>query len=130
MTSLSTLIFLFGEMWKSGSNVPSIHIDDHTVYISRSGFSTLLMPSSVRTELRGPALHYTRVVGGGDRARTGLRVDRGCGVGACRDGVVVGRVWASYLHLHALGSDRWADGFLAMAHEYAGERAGAEAAWA
>jgi cobyrinic acid a,c-diamide synthase len=54
---------------------------------------------------------------------TVLAVERGCGLGAGRDGIVKGTVWASYLHLHALGAPRWADGFLGMAARFAAERA-------
>ena len=41
-----------------------------------------------------------------------------------RDGLSVGRVWASYLHLHALGSPTWASSFVALARTYRQERSG------
>jgi len=76
------------------------------------------------TSLAGHEFHYSRVVAGADAASTVLAVERGCGIGAGRDGIVKGTVWASYLHLHALGTPGWADGFLGMATRCAAERAG------
>jgi cobyrinic acid a,c-diamide synthase len=75
------------------------------------------------TRLAGHEFHYSRVVAGADASSTVLAVERGCGLGAGRDGIVKGTVWASYLHLHALGAPRWADGFLGMAARFAAERA-------
>ena len=80
--------------------------------------------------LAGHEFHYSQVVGGDDRERTVLGVERGTGVGGGRDGIVNGRVWASYLHLHALATPGWADGFLRLASEFAAERAGSAVAWA
>ena len=80
------------------------------------------------TRLVGHEFHYSRVIAGGDRARTVLRVERGTGVGEQRDGITSGRVFASYLHLHAGATPGWADGFLALASRYAGERGTSTAA--
>ncbi len=80
------------------------------------------------TELRGHEFHYSRVVsGGGERV---LEVRRGCGLGGGRDGLVNGRVWASYLHLHAGATPDWAEGFLALARAHAAEQSAPKAAWA
>jgi cobyrinic acid a,c-diamide synthase len=80
------------------------------------------------TRLVGHEFHYSRLVGGPDRERSVLRVERGTGIGNERDGISVGRVFASYLHLHAGASPGWADGFLAQAAQYAAERDGSTAA--
>jgi len=82
------------------------------------------------TELRGHEFHYSRVIDGSDRGRTVLAVRRGTGLGDGRDGVVRGRVWTSYLHLHSLATPTWADGFLDLAVGFAGEQVGAATAWA
>jgi cobyrinic acid a,c-diamide synthase len=58
--------------------------------------------------LRGHEFHYSRVVQGEDRSAAVLRLERGTGLGEGRDGIAVGNVWASYLHLHALGTPSWA----------------------
>jgi cobyrinic acid a,c-diamide synthase len=79
-------------------------------------------------ELRGHEFHYSHLVAGGDLDRTVLTVERGTGSGDGRDGIVKGRVWASYLHLHALATPRWAEGFLRLAAQHAAERAGSEVA--
>jgi cobyrinic acid a,c-diamide synthase len=88
-------------------------------------------PYFVRGEqLAGHEFHYSHIVSGKDLNRTVLEVSRGTGCGNGRDGIVKGRVWASYLHLHALGSPSWADGLLNTAMHFAAERAAARAAWA
>ena len=74
------------------------------------------------TRLRGHEFHYSRVVSGNDSGATTLRLDRGRGVGSGRDGLVKDRVWASYLHLHALGAPAWATSFAALARIYHRER--------
>ncbi len=77
------------------------------------------------TTLRGHEFHYSRVVAGSDRPASVLRLERGTGLGEGRDGIVVGNVWASYLHLHALGTPAWAPALVALASAARRERAGA-----
>jgi cobyrinic acid a,c-diamide synthase len=74
------------------------------------------------TRLRGHEFHYSRVVGGEDAAATTLRLLRGRGVGGGRDGLAKGSVWASYLHLHALGTPSWATSLTELARSYRAER--------
>jgi len=74
------------------------------------------------TRMRGHEFHYSRVVAGADAGATMLSLRRGRGVGMNRDGLVVGRVWASYLHLHALGCPEWAEALTRLAREYRLER--------
>jgi cobyrinic acid a,c-diamide synthase len=66
-------------------------------------------------EIRGHEFHYSRVTGGADAARTAIALGKGGGIGAGRDGVVKGNVFASYVHVHAASSDLWADGLVAAA---------------
>lgn len=61
----------------------------------------------VGTELRGHEFHYSRVVGGRDAERAVCELERGKGLDGIHDGIVKDRVWASYLHLHALGAPDW-----------------------
>jgi cobyrinic acid a,c-diamide synthase len=68
----------------------------------------------VGTRLRGHEFHYSRPIAG-DIPPTVLQIERGTGLGASRDGIVTGRVWGSYLHLHALGAPGWATGLVAAA---------------
>jgi cobyrinic acid a,c-diamide synthase len=72
--------------------------------------------------LRGHEFHYSRPRGGGDRSATVLRLERGTGLGDGRDGLVSGRVWASYVHLHALGTPAWAPSLVRLARLHQGER--------
>jgi cobyrinic acid a,c-diamide synthase len=76
------------------------------------------------TRLAGHEFHYSRVVAGEDAGQTVLSVERGRGVGDGRDGIVRGSVWASYLHLHALATLGWSEGFLRMAACHHAERSG------
>jgi cobyrinic acid a,c-diamide synthase len=74
------------------------------------------------TRLAGHEFHYSRVVGGADAGATALHLQRGQGVGGGRDGLTRGRVWASYLHLHALGVPGWANTFVDLARANSRER--------
>jgi cobyrinic acid a,c-diamide synthase len=76
------------------------------------------------TRLVGHEFHYSRVIAGEDAERTVLSVERGCGVGGARDGIVKGSVWASYLHQHALATPGWSEGFLNLAACHHAERSG------
>jgi len=80
------------------------------------------------TRLVGHEFHYSRLVSGSDREHSVLRVERGTGIGDSRDGITKGRVFASYLHLHAGATPGWADGFLSLAAQFAAERGGSTAA--
>jgi cobyrinic acid a,c-diamide synthase len=80
------------------------------------------------TRLVGHEFHYSKVISGSDLERGVLRVERGTGIGHQRDGISRGRVFASYLHLHAGATPGWADGFLALAAQFASERGGSTAA--
>ena len=85
----------------------------------------------VGTELRGHEFHYSRVAGGNDLQHAIGALERGTGFGKGRDAIVKGSVWASYLHVHALGQPSWADGFLRLARTYRERPAdGSQAAWA
>jgi cobyrinic acid a,c-diamide synthase len=80
------------------------------------------------TRLVGHEFHYSKIIDGGDHRSSVLRLERGTGIGDQRDGIVRGRVWASYLHLHARATPEWADGFLALAEQFATERDGSTVA--
>jgi cobyrinic acid a,c-diamide synthase len=69
------------------------------------------------TRLRGHEFHYSRVTDGRAALRTVLALTTGTGVGEGRDGVVAGRVFASYLHLFAPGAPAWAPAFVRVARE-------------
>jgi len=74
------------------------------------------------TRLRGHEFHYSRLVEAAPPPATALSLTRGVGIGHGRDGVVGGRVLASYLHLFAPGTPEWAPS-LVRAARVARERA-------
>jgi cobyrinic acid a,c-diamide synthase len=74
------------------------------------------------THLRGHEFHYSRTSDGRHRGATVVGLERGTGIGDGRDAIVEGRVWASYLHLHALGTPAWAPGLVGAARTYRDEK--------
>lgn len=70
------------------------------------------------THVRGHEFHYSRILSGEASGASCLRLQRGQGTGGGRDGLVVGNVWASYLHVHALGTPSWAATFTAQARAW------------
>ena len=79
---------------------------------------------AVGTALKGHEFHYSRVApsgDAGDHPATACAVTRGVGCGRGRDALLHGNVWASYTHLHALGSPEWATGIVQAAHRHAGD---------
>ncbi len=81
-------------------------------------------------KLRGHEFHYSRVTGGSERERTALCLQRGVGIAGGRDAVVAGSVWASYLHVHALGTPGWAAAVTVAARQRRLDRRTVSAAWA
>ena len=64
--------------------------------------------------LRGHEFHHSRLPGSGD-LRFAYRIKRGQGVRNQRDGIIYKNLFASYVHLHALGTPEWARGFVSLA---------------
>jgi cobyrinic acid a,c-diamide synthase len=69
------------------------------------------------TRLRGHEFHYSRLESSGIPVSTALALERGLGISAGRDGVLVNRVFASYMHLFAPGVPDWAKSFVRVARE-------------
>lgn len=59
-------------------------------------------------KLRGHEFHYSRLAKPNAPMTSALCLDRGVGVGEGRDGIVQGRVFASYTHVFAPGTPAWA----------------------
>lgn len=78
------------------------------------------------TRLRGHEFHYSRLRTAPAAADTALRLVKGAGFGAGRDGLVQGNVMASWVHLHAGGTPEWAPALLARARAGSGPAARAE----
>ena len=64
--------------------------------------------------LRGHEFHHSSLSLPGD-LRFAYRVKRGQGIHHQLDGIVYKNLFASYVHLHALGTPEWARGFVSLA---------------
>ena len=73
--------------------------------------------------LRGHEFHYSRILPGSNSPSTACTVRRGVGCWDARDGVIVGNLWASYTHLHALATPEWVRGLLNAARRFADQKA-------
>jgi cobyrinic acid a,c-diamide synthase len=69
------------------------------------------------THLRGHEFHYSCLASDGAPLETALSLRSGVGIGNGRDGIFVGRLFASYLHLFAPGSPEWAPALVRVARE-------------
>jgi cobyrinic acid a,c-diamide synthase len=69
------------------------------------------------TQLRGHEFHFSRVTSEAGSVKTVLSLQTGVGIGGGRDGLVVGNVFASYLHLFAPGAPEWAPALVRAARE-------------
>jgi cobyrinic acid a,c-diamide synthase len=78
----------------------------------------------VGTRLKGHEFHYSRILSWEeDKGQLAFRVKRGVGIDGGRDGLCRKNVLASFTHLHALGTPRWAEGLVDRARWYrAGRR--------
>jgi len=125
------LMFLARELIVDGSSHPMAGVLDlvveqaarpqgHGYVVAEVDHDNPFFPQG--TQLRGHEFHYSRVIAAADSAVTALRLNRGQGVGGGRDGLVKGRVWASYVHLHALGTPSWATSLADLARIYRQER--------
>lgn len=66
----------------------------------------------------GHEFHYSRIVAGLDEVRRVFRMERGSGVdGQGGEGLCVGRVLGTYVHVHALSTKSWALGMIRAARE-------------
>jgi len=64
--------------------------------------------------LRGHEFHHSSLLPLGDLP-CAYRIKRGKGMTGKRDGIVYRNLFASYIHLHALGTPEWAEGFVSLA---------------
>lgn len=78
----------------------------------------------VGTHIRGHEFHYSRIVPASGFSPTVCSVERGTGSCDGRDAFVLRNVWASYTHVHILGTPEWAKGFLRQARSYSFQRLG------
>jgi cobyrinic acid a,c-diamide synthase len=71
------------------------------------------------TRIRGHEFHYSRIIPTADLPLTACEVRRGSGCYEGRDAAMTLNVWASYTHVHAMGTPGWASGLVAQARRFA-----------
>lgn len=71
--------------------------------------------------IRGHEFHHSRLSGTG-HLQFGYRIERGTGIDGTHDGLVQGRILASYAHLHVGSVPTWATRFVDLALTYRLER--------
>jgi cobyrinic acid a,c-diamide synthase len=72
----------------------------------------------VGSNLRGHEFHYSHIVPQADWPLAACEVRRGAGCFHGRDAAVIGNVWASYTHLHALATPEWVTGLVDAARKF------------
>lgn len=70
----------------------------------------------VNTALRGHEFHHSKLYAI-DGLRCAFRVKRGYGINGTSDGIVYKNTFASYAHVHALGTPSWAKAFVSLASQ-------------
>jgi cobyrinic acid a,c-diamide synthase len=121
------LMYLARAIVRDGREYPMVGalpiVVEHTGRPQGHGYAAVTVDNwnaffPVGTRLSGHEFHHSRVVScsGADSA---FDVERGAGLGGGRDGLVVGNVVATYLHLHALGTPGWAGGVVRAARRHA-----------
>jgi len=66
--------------------------------------------------VRGHEFHHSHLLPPDDLP-CAYRIKRGRGMIGQRDGIVYKNLFASYIHLHALGTPEWAEGFVSLARK-------------
>jgi len=64
--------------------------------------------------IRGHEFHHSNLCGP-ENLQFAYRVKRGLGIIGKKDGIVYKNLFASYIHLHALGTPEWVRGFVSLA---------------
>jgi cobyrinic acid a,c-diamide synthase len=70
--------------------------------------------------IRGHEFHHSNLLSIDD-LQFAYQIQRGKGITGKKDGIVYKNLFASYVHLHALGTPEWAEGFVSLASK--GKRA-------
>ncbi|MBL6974718.1 MAG: cobyrinate a,c-diamide synthase [Deltaproteobacteria bacterium] len=70
------------------------------------------------TRLRGHEFHYSSIKAADPDLRLALRVERGHGCGDGRCGIVHNNVFATWVHVHALGENAWAEAVVGAARRH------------
>ena len=71
---------------------------------------------SVGLTIRGHEFHHSSLLNLDD-LQFAYQIQRGQGIAGKWDGIIYKNLFASYIHLHALGTPEWAKGFISLAKE-------------
>jgi cobyrinic acid a,c-diamide synthase len=77
----------------------------------------------VGATLRGHEFHYSKILSSGAPPPTACAVKRGTGSYAGREGIIIENIWASYTHVHAVGTPEWVIGFVRVARQFSNRKA-------
>ncbi len=83
---------------------------------------------SAGASVRAHEFHHSSLDNLAPDTRFAYRVTRGHGIDGAHDGVVVGRLLASYAHRHSAGVDGWAPRFMAFVRQVQGVQGKRQAA--
>jgi cobyrinic acid a,c-diamide synthase len=67
--------------------------------------------------LRGHEFHHSRLIDT-DVIECACRIKRGNGIDGLKDGIIYKNLFASYTHIHALGTPEWAGAFVSSAFQH------------
>ena len=76
--------------------------------------------------LHGHEFHHSRLLVAEEPPATAYRVTRGHGIDGHVDGIFYKNMFASYTHLHVLGTPQWAKSFVHLALKYRETRTAVE----
>ncbi|NTW36740.1 MAG: hydrogenobyrinic acid a,c-diamide synthase (glutamine-hydrolyzing), partial [Syntrophobacteraceae bacterium] len=76
----------------------------------------------VGAKIRGHEFHHSRLTNT-KGLHCALELSRGQGIDGTMDGIVYKNMFASYTHVHALGTPEWAQSFVSLASRASGQRA-------
>jgi cobyrinic acid a,c-diamide synthase len=125
------LMYLASAIERDGTSYPMVGalpiVVEHTSQPQAHGYVEARVDKvnpylPVGTCLRGHEFHHSRIVNQVAPIDTALLLERGMGVCNGRDGIVVGRVFATYTHFFAPGTPGWAPAFIRVAREVQSER--------
>lgn len=140
------LMFLAEAIRREGKRFPMAGVLPYEAEVFRTpqghGYVELLVDRAnpfypVGTTIRAHEFHYSRLLSCPAAPETACAVRRGVGTFDGRDGVLRNNVWASYAHVHAAATPKWAKGMLRAARAHAARRGAgtrrlslaSEAAW-
>jgi cobyrinic acid a,c-diamide synthase len=106
-----------GKSYDMAGIIPSqVHLskrpEGHGYVIAQITAENPLFP--VGLTVRGHEFHHSSLVDSGDLPFS-YEIKKGKGIRGKRDGIVYRNLFASYVHLHALGTPEWAKNFVSLA---------------